>query len=79
VTLALAFATAPLALVLSFLLAWGKNARSPIARWFAFGSTTVFRSLPELLTLVIIYYQLQLLIDWVVHFAFPNASISLKA
>ncbi|MGO7921052.1 ABC transporter permease [Rhizobium ruizarguesonis] len=79
VTLALAFATAPLALVLSFLLAWGKNARSPIARWFAFGSTTVFRSLPELLTLVIIYYQLQLLIDWVVHFAFPNASISLNA
>ena len=79
VTLALAFATAPLALVLSFLLAWGKNARSPIARWFAFASTTVFRSLPELLTLVIIYYQLQVLIDWVVHLAFPNASISLNA
>jgi polar amino acid transport system permease protein len=79
VTLALAFATAPLALVLSFLLAWGKNARSPIARWLAFASTTDFRSLPELLTLVIIYYQLQLLIDWVVHLAFPNASISLNA
>ncbi|GGD68619.1 ABC transporter permease [Rhizobium anhuiense] len=79
VTLALAFATAPLALVLSFLLAWGKNARSPIARWLAFASTTVFRSLPELLTLVIIYYQLQVLIDWVVHLAFPNASISLNA
>ncbi|MBB4112197.1 polar amino acid transport system permease protein [Rhizobium sp. BK226] len=79
VTLALAFATAPLALVLSFLLAWGKNARSPIARWLAFASTTVFRSLPELLTLVIIYYQLQVLIDWVVHLAFPNANISLNA
>jgi polar amino acid transport system permease protein len=79
VTLALAFVTAPLALVMSFLIAWAKHAKNPALRAFGFGYTTVFRSLPELLTLLIIYYQLQALLNWTARFLVPDANISLNA
>lgn len=78
VTLALAFTTAPFALAMSFLVAWGKQARNPVLRNLAFAYTTVFRSLPELLTLLIIYYQLQAVLNWVAGFAFADANISLN-
>ncbi len=79
VTLALALATAPLALVLSFLLAWAKNSRRPALRVFANLYTTVFRSLPELLTLIIIYYQLQVLLNYLARVIWADANISLNA
>lgn len=79
VTLALALTTAPLALVLSFVIAWGKTARSPWLRGLAHGYTSVFRSLPELLTLIIIYYQLQLLLNAAVRLIWENATLSLNA
>lgn len=78
VTLALAFTTAPFALAMSFLVAWGKQARNPVLRGLAYGYTTVFRSLPELLTLLIIYYQLQAVLNWVAGFAVADANISLN-
>lgn len=79
VTLALALVTAPLALVLSFLLAWAKNSNRRLLRGFANGYTTVFRSLPELLTLIIIYYQLQVLLNFVAQAIWEDANISLNA
>ncbi len=79
VTLALALATAPLALVLSFLLAWAKNSGRPALRVFANLYTTVFRSLPELLTLIIIYYQLQVLLNYLARVIWKDANISLNA
>lgn len=79
VTLALALVTAPLALVLSFLLAWAKTSDRRFLRGFANGYTTVFRSLPELLTLIIIYYQLQVLLNFIVQTVWPDARISLNA
>lgn len=79
VTLALALVTAPLALILSFLLAWAKNTNRPILRGFANGYTTVFRSLPELLTLIIIYYQLQVLLNFLVQAIWADVNISLNA
>jgi polar amino acid transport system permease protein len=79
VTLALAFVTAPLALILSFLLAWAKNSNSRLLRGFANGYTTVFRSLPELLTLIIIYYQLQIILNAVARLVWADANISLNA
>lgn len=78
VTLALALVTAPLALLLSFLLSWAKLSKSAVLRYFGFGFTTVFRSLPEILTLLIIYYQLQIAINWVASFVFPDANISIN-
>lgn len=79
VTLALALVTAPLALLLSFLLAWAKNSNSRVLRGFANGYTTIFRSLPELLTLIIIYYQLQVLLNLLVKLVWPDANITLNA
>jgi polar amino acid transport system permease protein len=79
VTLALALVTAPFALVFSFLVAWGKAAPWRAVRMFSNGYTTVFRSLPELLTLIIIYYQLQTLINVVARMIFPDANVTLNA
>jgi len=63
VTLGLAFTTAPLALALSFLVAWGKTAGNRVLRPLSHAFTTGFRSLPELLTLLIIHYQLQFVLN----------------
>lgn len=79
VTLLLAFATAPLALVMSFLIAWAKHAESPVLRRGAFGYTTIFRSLPELLTIIIIYYQSQAIVDALVGLFSSTARLSLNA
>lgn len=78
VTLGLALTTAPLALALSFLLAWGKTSGNRVLRPLSYGFTTVFRSLPELLTLLIIYYQLQFLLNWAVGFFFADTRLSLS-
>ncbi len=79
VTLLLAFVTAPIALVFSFLVAWTKYAPNRWVRRAGRGYTTLFRSLPELLTLLIIYYQLQSLLSFLVSFIVPGADISLNA
>ncbi|CTQ47455.1 ABC transporter permease [Roseibium aggregatum] len=78
-TLMLAFVTAPFALILSFLIAWAKNSRNMVLRRFAYGYTTVFRSLPEVLTLLIIYYQFQALLNFVVGVFVPGVIIPLNA
>lgn len=78
ITLALALVTAPLALLLSFLIAWSKQANNILVRYFGFGFTTVFRCLPEILTLLIIYYQFQAVINWFARFFVPDANISLN-
>ena len=79
VTLALALVTAPFALVFSFLVAWGKASSWRGIRVFSNGYTTVFRSLPELLTLIIIYYQLQTLLNFAVRLVLPEANVTLNA
>ncbi|WP_170575925.1 ABC transporter permease [Ruegeria atlantica] len=79
VTLALSLVTAPFAVIFSFLIAWGKASKYLALRTFSNCYTTVFRSLPELLTLIIIYYQLQALINVLARLVFPDANISLNA
>ncbi|WP_421700877.1 ABC transporter permease [Aliiroseovarius sp.] len=79
VTMALALVTAPFALIMSFLIAWGKQARRAWVRGLAKGYTTVFRSLPEILTLIIIYYQLQSLQNLGAGLFVAQANISLNA
>ncbi|MBL8572556.1 MAG: ABC transporter permease [Hyphomicrobiaceae bacterium] len=63
VTVGLAFATLPFGLLLGFLVALAK--RSDIWLLNAFGNlyTTIFRGLPELLTLFIVYYGGQILLQ----------------
>ncbi len=56
VTITLALATLPFGLVLGFLIALAKNSHEPALRAAANVYTTIFRGLPELLTLFLIYY-----------------------
>ena len=78
VTLALAFATVPFALIFSFLVAWAKECPNRPLRIAGNLYTTVFRSLPEILTLIIIYYQLQSFINSLMATVSPNFSISIS-
>ncbi|WP_134497877.1 ABC transporter permease [Microvirga pakistanensis] len=63
VTLTLALATLPVGIFLGLVVALMARSRSPRARAAATVFTTVFRGLPELLTLLIVYYGGQILIQ----------------
>ncbi len=59
-TLSLALATLPFGLVLGLVIALGARSKSAFWRRFAAVYTTVFRGVPELLTLYIIYFGMQI-------------------
>lgn len=65
VTLELAVATLPIGLVIGFAMAMLKDSRRRWLRAIGDVYTTVFRGLPELLTLFIIYFGGQLLLNWI--------------
>src|SRR5579883_814862 len=60
-TLALAVATLPFGLALGLAAALAKNSNARLLRAAGEAYTTIFRGLPELLTLLLIYYGLQIL------------------
>jgi len=62
-TIRLAVATLPFGLVLGFLIALARNSESRVLKALGGAFTTVFRGLPELLTLFIIYYGGQILLQ----------------
>lgn len=62
-TIRLALATLPFGLVLGFLVALGRNSRSRVLQALGGTFTTIFRGLPELLTLFIVYYGGQILLQ----------------
>lgn len=62
-TIRLALATLPVGLVLGFLVALAKRSHSVALRGLAEAFTTVFRGLPELLTLFIVFYGGQFLLQ----------------
>jgi polar amino acid transport system permease protein len=63
VTVTLALATLPIGLLLGFLIALAAQSEDKLLRAAVGIYTTIFRGLPELLTLFIVYYGLQLLIQ----------------
>ena len=63
VTASLALATLPVGLVAGFFIALAKQSEERSLRLSANIYTTLFRGLPELLTLFIIYYGLQILVQ----------------
>ena len=63
VTISLALATLPFGLLLGFLIALAKTSQDAALRTAAGIYTTVFRGLPELLTLFIVFYGLPLLLN----------------
>ncbi|MDF1775772.1 MAG: ABC transporter permease subunit [Rhizobiaceae bacterium] len=60
VTIGLAFATLPLGLIAGFFLSLAKQSDEKTLRMAAEVYTTIFRGLPELLTLFLVYYGLQI-------------------
>ena len=78
VTLALAIATFPFAVVLSFLIHWAKVSRYAPVRLFGRAYTTVFKSLPEILTLLILYCQSQAIVSWLVGVIAPGSHVSIS-
>jgi len=67
ITISIALATLPFGLALGLIVALGKRSENIVLRWLATGYTTVFRGVPELLTLYIIYFGIQILLQelWV--------------
>ncbi|WP_269582433.1 ABC transporter permease [Roseibium sp. Sym1] len=62
VTISLALASLPFGLLLGFFLALAKNTSEPSLKLAANIYTTIFRGLPELLTLFMVYYGVQIAI-----------------
>ncbi|MFN0262958.1 ABC transporter permease [Tepidamorphus sp. 3E244] len=65
-TIRLALVTLPFGLAIGFLVALAKNSEEPLLRTAANIYTTIFRGLPELLTLFIVYYGGQILLSQLV-------------
>ncbi len=63
VTIALALACVPIGLPLGLLVALAARSRSRLGRAWATLFSTVFRGLPELLTLLIVYYGFQIALE----------------
>lgn len=59
VTIALSLATLPLGVVVGFFMSLAKQSSDPLVRRGAEIYTTIFRGLPELLTLFVVYYGAQ--------------------
>lgn len=78
ITLSLALATFPIAILLSFLIHWAKVSQHRTVRIAAQTYTTVFKTLPEILTLLILYYQSQALLNWVTGWVVPDSTLSVS-
>lgn len=63
ITISIALATLPFGLALGLIVALCKRSESLVLRAFATVYTTVFRGVPELLTLYIIYFGIQILVQ----------------
>jgi polar amino acid transport system permease protein len=63
VTVTLAVVTLPIGILLGFLIALASMAKSPTLRWIGIGYTTIFRGVPELLTLFTVYNGVGILLN----------------
>ena len=79
VTVSLALATLPLGLGAGFAVALAKQSPERSLRMAADIYTTIFRGLPELLTLFLVFYGAQLALQRAVSFFSPGASIEINA
>jgi polar amino acid transport system permease protein len=79
ITVSLALATLPLGLFIGFLIALAKQSSEPSLRLAGNIYTTIFRGLPELLTLFLVFYGAQLGIQQVARMFDPNAAIEINS
>lgn len=79
ITVSLAIATLPVGLAIGFLAALAKQSAEPSLRLAGDIYTTIFRGLPELLTLFVVFYGAQIGIQKVVHLFAPGATIEVNS
>ena len=79
VTATLAVLTLPVGLLIGFFVALGKQSEDRYARAAANIYTTIFRGLPELLTLFIVFYGLQILVQMILTWIGLDTRIEINA
>ncbi|MBZ0165050.1 MAG: ABC transporter permease [Notoacmeibacter sp.] len=79
VTVSLALATLPLGLLIGFFVALAKQAEEPSLRLAANIYTTIFRGLPELLTLFLVYFGVQIGLQQLVKAMGIDATIEINS
>ncbi|MBA5776600.1 ABC transporter permease [Stappia sp. F7233] len=79
ITVLLAVATLPFGLLLGFVLALAKKSEEPSLRAAANIYTTIFRGLPELLTLFLVYYGGQILLQQALGALFGDVRIEVNS
>jgi polar amino acid transport system permease protein len=79
VTVSLALTTLPLGLFIGFMVALAKKSDDRTLRLAGDIYTTIFRGLPELLTLFLVFYGAQIGIQQAVRLFDPNASIEVNS
>jgi polar amino acid transport system permease protein len=79
VTVTLALATLPFGLLIGFFVALAKDSDEPSLRRSAEIYTTIFRGLPELLTLFIVYYGVSILFRQVATLFVEGAGIEINS
>lgn len=79
VTISLAVATLPLGLLIGFFVALAKQSSEPSLRLAGNIYTTIFRGLPELLTLFLVYYGVQISLQNLVRLVSPGAAVDVNS
>jgi len=79
VTVTLALATLPFGLALGFAVALGKISQDVFLRLAANIYTTIFRGLPELLTLFLVFYGAQIAVQQLMRLAGSDATVEINA
>ena len=79
ITVSLALATLPFGLLIGFLIAVAKQSEEPALRLAGNVYTTIFRGLPELLTLFLIFFGVQLGLQYVVHLVSPGTTVEINS
>jgi len=79
VTVLLALATLPIGLTIGFFVALGKQSEEPSLRIAANIYTTIFRGLPELVTLFLFFFGGPLILQYLIRLVRPEATIDVNA
>ncbi|RVD53424.1 MAG: ABC transporter permease [Mesorhizobium sp.] len=79
ITIALALATLPIGLTIGFFIALAKQSEEPSLRLAANIYTTVFRGLPELVTLFLFFFGMPILLQHLVRYFRPDITIDVNS
>lgn len=79
VTVTLALATLPFGLAVGFIIALGQTSKDATLRLAANIYTTIFRGLPELLTLFLVFYGAQIAVQQLIRLTGGTTSVEINA